>query len=73
LKAKNDQLHIKDEQIEAIQRLLEAPKTYTLHLSIQNQIQQQILGQKVIRNDGLTTQQKEAPIQAEIQNLKMTD
>jgi hypothetical protein len=28
LKAKNDQLHVKDEQIEAIQRL-EAPKAYT--------------------------------------------
>jgi hypothetical protein len=47
LKAKNDQLHVKDEQIEAIQRLLEAPKTYTTSISIQNQIQQQILGQKV--------------------------
>ena len=29
LKAKNGQLHVKDEQIEAIQRLLEAPKAYT--------------------------------------------
>ena len=68
LKAKNDQLHIKDEQIEAIQRLLEAPKTYTsTYIDPKSDTATDTRSKSDSNYDGLTTQQKEAPIQAEIQ------
>ena len=68
LKAKNDQVHIKDEQIEAIQRLLEAPKTYTsTYIDPKSDTATDTRSKSDSNYDGLTTQQKEAPIQAEIQ------
>ena len=74
LKAKNDQLHVKDEQIEAIQRLLEAPRAYTTR-SIDPKLDTATdTSSKIESNyDGLTTQQKEAPVQTEIQTQPKDD
>lgn len=67
LKAKNDQLHVKDEQIEAIQRLLEAPKVYTTSsIDPKLDITTDARSKSESNYDGLTTQLKEAPLEAEI-------
>lgn len=74
LKAKNDQLHVKDEQIEAIQRLLEAPRAYTTR-SIDPKLDTatDTSSKSESNYDGLTTQQKEAPVQTEIQTQPKDD
>ena len=74
LKAKNDQLHIKDEQIEAIQRLLEAPKTYTsTYIDPKSDTATDTRSKSDSNYDGLTTQQKEAPVQSENQTQPKDD
>ena len=74
LKAKNDKLHVKDEQIEAIQRLLEAPRAYTTR-SIDPKLDTatDTSSKSESNYDGLTTQQKEAPVQTEIQTQPKDD
>ncbi len=60
LKAKNDQLHVKDEQIEAIQRLLEAPKDYaTRSIDPKSDIATDSRSKIESNYDGLTTGQEE--------------
>ncbi|OTG62053.1 plasmid replication DNA-binding protein [Acinetobacter silvestris] len=74
LKAKNDQLHVKDEQIEAIQRLLEAPKAYiTRSIDPKADTVTDTSSKSESNYDGLTTQQKEAPVQTEIQTQAKDD
>ena len=74
LKAKNDQLHVKDEQIEAIQRLLEAPKAYrTRSIDPKSDTATDTSSKSESNYDGLTTQQKEAPVQSENQTQPKDD
>jgi len=74
LKAKNDQLHAKDEQIEAIQRLLEAPKAYTTRfIDPKSDTTIDTSSKSESNYDGLTTQQKEAPVQTETQTQVKDD
>ena len=74
LKAKNDQLHVKDEQIEAIQRLLEAPRAYTTRsIDPKSDTATDTSSKSESNYDGLTTQQKEAPVQTEIQTQPKDD
>ena len=74
LKAKNDQLHVKDEQIEAIQRLLEAPKAYiTSSIDPKLDIATDTRSKSESNYDGLTTQPKEAPVEAKIQTQPKHD
>ena len=74
LKAKNDQLHVKDEQIEAIQRLLEAPKAYTTSsIDPKLDIATDTRSKSESNYDGLTTQPKEAPVEAKIQTQPKDD
>ena len=74
LKAKNDQLHVKDEQIEAIQRLLEAPKAYiTSSIDPKLDIATDARSKSESNYDGLTTQPKEAPVEAKIQTQPKDD
>ena len=74
LKAKNDQLHVKDEQIEAIQRLLEAPNAYrTRSIDPKSDTATDTSSKSESNYDGLTTQQKEAPVQTEIQTQPKDD
>ena len=74
LKAKNDQLHVKDEQIEAIQRLLEAPRAYTTRsIDPKSDTATDTSSKSESNYDGLTTQQKEAPVQTEIQTQAKDD
>lgn len=76
LKAKNDQLHVKDEQIEAIQRLLEAPRAYTTRSIDPTSVTDTATNtssKSESNYDGLTTQQKEAPVQTEIHTQAKDD
>ena len=74
LKAKNDQLHVKDEQIEAIQRLLEAPRAYTTRsIDPKSDTATDTSSKSESNYDGLTTQQKEALVQTEIQTQAKDD
>ena len=76
LKAKNDQLHVKDEQIEAIQRLLEAPRAYTTRSIDPTSVTDTATNtssKSESNYDGLTTQSKEAHLEAEIQNQPKHD
>ena len=74
LKAKNDQLHVKDEQIEAIQRLLGAPKANTTSsIDPKLDITTDDRSKSESNYDGLTTQSKEAHLEAEIQTQPKHD
>ncbi|MFH4202104.1 DNA-binding protein, partial [Acinetobacter baumannii] len=58
LKAKNDQLHVKDEQIEAMQRLLAAPNTNMIPMADQKPSQDIATfprPEPEPKHDGLTT------------------
>jgi hypothetical protein len=74
LKAKNGQLHVKDEQIEAIQRLLEAPKAYTTSsIDPKLDIATDTRSKSKSNYDVLTTQPRETPVEVEIQTQPKDD